>query len=319
MQRKSTGADVRDKPAGEAGPDRAEGRPPQVVVLTMVRDESDMLPRWIDYYGGQVGMQNLIVLDDNSVDGSTDDLPCTRYRLPPEPWKARWAKMRVRLVNAMARGLLVCNDVVIFTDADEFLVPDPAKYTGLLDYLSQRPETPVIAPLAFEVMHNSRVEPPFSPEVPLLAQRRFVKFSPGMCKPLIKREPVAWEPAFHAIHAPFEVDPDLFMLHLKYYDEGALANVAEHRHRIRETEGRGSPNSFWAKSPETLKRKLVSWTGGETDETGESTPVLDRDELAFEDLICQQEDGTWRTRANQVTALDKTPLRQLPESFRGVF
>lgn len=284
--------------------------------MTMVRDEADMLPRWIDYYGRQVGVQNLIVLDDNSVDGSTDNLPCTLYRLPPEPWKSRWAKTRARLVNGMARGLLACNDVVIFTDVDEFLVADPDKYEGLLDYLAHRADVPVIAPLALELMHNARVEPPFDPSRPVLEQRRFVKFAPAMCKPLLKRVPAAWEPAFHAIHAPFDVDPDLFMLHLKYYDELALEKVADQRYRIRETEGRGSPHSFWSKKPEKLKHMLREWTNAE--EAPADVPVLDVDELGYKGLIGKRDDGTWKARGRQVRSLDETPLRQLPERFRSV-
>lgn len=292
---------------------------PRAVVMTMVRDEADMLPRWIDHYGRHLGMQNLIVLDDNSVDGSTDDLPCTLYRLPPEPWKRRWAKTRARLVNGMAQGLLACNDVVIFTDVDEFLVPDPAKYDGLLGYLAQRTDRHVIAPLAFEVMHNARVEAAFDPTRPLLEQRRFIKFSPVMCKPMLKQVPAPWEPAFHAIHAPFEVDPDLFMLHLKFYDEAALARVAEHRHRIREVEGRGSPRSFWSRSPRTLESLLASWMES-ADQDGDRVPVLDVDELDFGELIRKRPDGTWRVGGvSQVGVLSKNPLRELPERFRGAF
>lgn len=297
---------------------RREARSPRAVAMTMVRDESDMLPRWIDYYGRQLGVQNLIVLDDNSTDGSTDDLPCMLYRLPPEPWKRRWAPTRARLANGLARGLLACNDVVIFTDVDEFLVPDPDKHDGLLDYLAHRSDWPVIAPLAFDVMHNARVEPAFDPDRPLLEQRRFVKFSPAMCKPLLKRVPANWEPAFHAIHASFEVDPDLFMLHLKYYDETALARVAEHRYRIRETEGRGSPRSFWAKSPDKLKNLLSTWTSP-AKEDGGVVRVVDVEQLDYRDLISERSDGTWRANANQVTGLSKSPLRELPERFRGAF
>lgn len=291
---------------------------PRAVVMTMVRDESDMLPRWLDYYGGQLGMENLVVLDDNSVDGSTTDLPCTLYRLPPPPWKRRWAMTRARLVNGMASGLLACNDVVIFTDTDEFLVPDPDRYEGLLDYLAHRTDVPVVAPLAFEVMHNARVEPPLDPDRPVLQQRRFVKFSPAMCKPLLKRVPAAWEPAFHAIHAPFRVDPDLLMFHLKWSDEATLSRVGAHRYRIQQVEGRGSPRSFWSRPPRQLRRILARWTSP-ADDPREAVPALDLEEIRYRNLVTRRPTGHWRARGNQTTALNKTPLRELPERFRGAF
>ncbi|HZJ06170.1 MAG TPA: glycosyltransferase family 2 protein [Nocardioidaceae bacterium] len=283
----------------------------------MVRDEADLLPRWIDYYGQQFGLQNLIVLDDNSVDGSTDNLPCTLYRLPPAPWKKGWGNTRTRLVNGMAHGLLACNDVVIFTDLDEFLVPDPAKYSGLVDYLAERSDRPVIAPLALEVMHNARLEPVLDPSRPLLEQRRFVKFAPGMCKPLVKRTPDAWQGAFHAIHAPFEIDPGLWMLHLKYCDETVLQKVAEHRRRVHEVEGRGSPGSFWPNGPELLKTLLSSST--DMANGSGSVPEFDAAEFDLGDLVRKQGNGSWKSMANQVTALDTSPLRELPARFRSAF
>jgi hypothetical protein len=288
----------------------------RAVAMTMVRDEADMLPRWIDYYGRQLGMDNLIVLDDNSLDGSTDDLPCTRYRLPPAPWKKPWGRTRARLVNSMANGLLACNDVAIYTDVDEFLIPDPARYDGLCDYLAARADRAVMAPLALEVLHHARLEPALDPTRPVLEQRRFVKFSPGMCKPLLKRTTDAWQRAFHEIHAPFEVDPELWMLHLKYYDETMLSKVAEARQRVHEEEGRGSVNSFWPKGPEVLQELLSSWTDSAA---GADVGEFDAADVDLTGLIKQKSDGSWSCTANQTQALTENPLHMLPQRFRGAF
>jgi hypothetical protein len=175
----------------------------------------------------------------------------------------------------------------------------------------------VIAPVALELMHNTSEEPPLDPTRPVLEQRRFVKFSPAMCKPLVKRTPDLWQPAFHAIHAPFEVDKDLWMLHLKYSDETVLEKTAEHRNRVREVEGRGSPSSFWAKSPEALRSLLTSWTDV-TSADGEVSE-FDVEELDLDKLIRLQRDGSWRPHANQVVTLEQSPLRELPPRFRTLF
>jgi hypothetical protein len=289
----------------------------RAVVMTMVRDEAFMLPRWVDYYGAQLGLESLLVLDDSSVDGSTQDLPCTTYRVPAPPWKKGWAKTRAQLVNGLARGLLACNDVVIFTDVDEFLVPDPAVYAGLPDYLADRSDRRVVAPVALEVMHNARLEPALDPARPVLEQRAFVKFSPGMCKPLVKRTPRPWLPAFHAIQAPFEIDPALWMLHLKYADEDVLGTIAEQRRTVHEAEGRGHPRSFWPMGAEKLKGRLSAWTGS-ADATAE-VPELDVAELDLAGLVGRTNDGSWKSRGNQVRSLEESPLRRLPERFRAAF
>jgi len=275
-----------------------------------------MLPRWINHYGRQVGIHNLVVFDDNSVDGSTADLPCTTYRLPPPPWKRGWGKTRTRLVNGIAQGLLACNDAVVFADVDEFLVPDPTKYEGLLDFLLARPEVPVIAPLALEVLHHDRSEGALDNDHPLLEQRRFVKFSPGMCKPLVKRVPARWVGAFHAIRAPFDVDRDLWMLHLKYADLPTLEVTAERRRAAHELEGRGHPRSFWPMGAEVLRRRLAGWTS-DADATG-AVPPFDPDEPDIDNLIEGRSSGSWQSRASQVQGLDGSPLRQRPESLHTI-
>lgn len=290
--------------------------PPRVLVMTTTRDEADMLPRWVDYYGRQVGMQNLLVLDDNSVDGSTKDLPCSVYQLPPAPWRMEWAAGRLRIVNGIAQGLLACYDFVVFTDVDEFLVPDPDKYDGLRDYLANRVDRNVIAPLALNVLHNPTAEPgELDPHQPVLTQRRHVKFVPVMCKPLLKRVPAPWRPAFHGINAPYEIDRDLLMLHLKYFDMTHLRSVAEHRRRLHDTENRGSDFSAWAMGADELVSELMSWVRTSDDHL---VPEFDPDELMLQRIVQHKEGGFYRSHGNQLRAMRVSPLRRLPERFRRV-
>ena len=288
---------------------------PRVVVLTMARNEAFMLPRWIDYYGRQVGVDNLIVLDDNSDDGSTDGLACTRLRLPPGPWKSPWPPTRLALVNGMSRGLLACYDVVVFTDVDEFLVPDPARHAGLVDYLGSKRRQDVIAPLALNVVHKPDLEPALDPEQPVLAQRRFAKFVPGMCKPLLKRIPANWTAAFHGIANPFEIHRDLLMLHLKYCDLPSLMKGSEHRHAWHQ-EGRGHRNSAWTLESLELKSRLLSWV-----QTPDEQEVREFDpkEPDLTNIVHVKKNGFFRSQGPQLEAMEQNPLRQLPERIRAVF
>jgi len=289
--------------------------PPRVAVLTTVRDEADMLPRWVDYYGGQVGYDNLLVLDDNSVDGSTEALPCTVYRLPEAPWRMDWAAGRLRVVNGIAKGLLPCYDFVVFTDVDEFLVPDPDKYDGLRGYLAERLDRTVIAPLAVNVVHDPSTE---SDEIdharPVLAQRRHVKFVPVMCKPLLKRVPAPWRPAFHGIRAPYEIDRDLLMLHLKCYDVAALRKVAEHRRRLYDTEDRGADRSMWTMSSDELVGAAVPAPREEG-----PIPEFDPTEPDLRRIVKHKAKGWYRSDGTQLEALRNYPLRRLPERFTHAF
>jgi hypothetical protein len=293
------------------------GDPPRVAVLTTVRDEAEMLPRWVDYYGRQVGLENLLVLDDNSVDGSTKDLPCTVYRLPAAPWRMEWAPGRLRIVNGLAQALLACYDFVVFTDADEFLVPDPNKYHGLRDYLAARLDRTVIAPLALNVLHNPVAEPEeLDHGRRVLAQRRHVKFAPVMCKPLLKRVPAAWRPAFHGINAPYEIDRDLLLLHLKYYDVTTLRKVAEHRRMLHETENRGSDQSAWTMGGEQLVSELRSWVRPLEDGP---VPEFDATEPDLRRIVQHKQGGFYRSDGTQLRAMKANPLRRLPDRWTHAF
>jgi hypothetical protein len=304
---------VRRRPLRRKGQGAVDN--PSVVAVTMARDEAEMLPRWLSYYGGALGVGNLLVIDDNSVDGSTGDLPCSVFRMPPGPYSSDWTKVRKDLVNGIARGLLSCYDVAIFSDVDEFLVPDPAKYGGLLDYLRARQDRPVLAPVAVNVLHNPAVEPELDPTAPVLSQRRFVKFAPGMCKPLIKRTPAAWSAGFHGIRHPFQIDSELLMLHLKFFDVSNLGTVSEQRRTAHYEEGRGNAASTWTLGPEELKSRLLSWV--ETPD-GEPVPEFDPQEPNLSSVV--RRDGEFvRARGSQLQAMETSPLRQLPERFRKVF
>lgn len=286
----------------------------RVAALTMARDEAEMLPRWLDYYGGQLGLDNVMVIDDNSVDGSTTNLPCAHLRLPTGPLELSWPTMRKTLVNGFARGLLACYDVVIFTDVDEFLVPDPARHSGLLDYLNSHRQREVIAPLAVNVLHNPRLEPPLDQARPVLAQRRFVKFAPIMCKPLIKQVASDWSAGFHGIRKPFEIDRELLLLHLKFYDVSFLATVSQQRRVISEQEGRGAA-STWKWGAEELTSRLLSWVDTPTDHI---VPEFDPSEPDLTDVVGRSDTGYFRSWGTQLGAMEKYPLRQLPERFRQV-
>ena len=284
--------------------------------MTMARDEADMLPRWLRYYGRQVGTDNLIVIDDGTTDGSTDQLPCQVYRMPAPPWKASWMQTRVELVNGFSRGLLALYDVMIFTDVDEFLVPDPLKHDDLVAFIDARADREVLAPVAVNLVHHPGVEGPLDEGRPLLAQRRFVKWAPGMCKPLIKRVPAPWMQGFHGIRSPYEVDPELMLIHAKFYDREALYHVAERRHELLVKEGRGGPRSSWSVGPKEMQEQLTAWVG---DENPDTLPEFSPDEVDLAGAVNQLKNGFFRAAGRQIEAMASNPLRVLPVRFRGAF
>jgi hypothetical protein len=299
---------LRRAPASPSEPETA----PTVLVMTMVRDEAQMLPRWINHYAGQVGMDNLLVLDDNSSDGSTDGLECTVHRLPSLSGRG-FEKARMQLLSGLASGFLGAYDFVAFVDADEFLVPDPTRHHDLRSYLASRRDREVVAPLALNVVHVPSVEPPLRPGEPVLGQRQFAKFAPVMCKPSIKRVPASWRWASHGIAAPFEVDPELFMVHLKFADRDLLRQVAAHRKALVDADGRASGSS-WSREADDIVAALDRAVAGIDVDT---VTEFDPREVDLTKLV-EPRDGWHRAvGAGQVQALRHLPLRRVPAALIG--
>lgn len=287
---------------------------PAVVVLTVARDEGHMLTRWVTYYGAQVGLENLVVFDDGSTDGSTQGLGCTVHRIPGFP-PGKFEAARLRLVSGVGAGLLNTYDVVVFVDVDEFLIPDPELHTGLRAYLRARGDATILAPLGLNVLHEPRSEGGLDPGRPVLGQRRFAKFAPVMCKPSIKRVPAPWAAASHGVKAPFVVDPELFMVHLKFADLQLLREVSERRHRVMTVDGRGK-NASWSRTGDEMAAMLMDFVGG--DDAAAAAPEFDPRSVDLSGIVTQ-EDNLFRTpRESQLTAMRKYPLVRVPERLHGI-
>ena len=292
-----------------------EGPLPTVAVLTVARDEADMLPRWVRYYGDQVGVENLIVFDDNSVDGGTDDLPCTVHRIPGFP-PGKFEGARMRLVSGVAQGLLQTYDVVVFTDVDEFIVADPARHESLRHYLRARPGVPVMAPLGLNLVHHTGAEGPLDPSRPLLGQRRFATFVPVMCKPAMKRVPAAWAAASHGIRtdAPYLVDPEVLMLHLKFADRDTLAKVAAQRHAMVQVDGRAK-STTWSNTGDEMAAQLDALVAGVDPAT---VPEFDPYAVDVSRLVVEGDRCFRAPREGQLHAMRRASLVRVPDRMLGI-
>lgn len=285
-----------------------------VAVITMVRDEAFVLPRWIDHYAAQVGMDNLVVLDDNSSDGSTDDLPCTVHRLPALPGRKGYETARMGLLSGIASGLLAVYDWVVMVDADEFLVPDPAAYAHLPALLADR-EVDVLAPMAINVLHHVDSEPALDPARPLLEQRHYGTFLPLMCKPSLKRVAAPWRSASHGIAAPFAVDPQLFMLHLKFADRDQLKAVSDRRSEMVSRDGRAAKSS-WSRSGDDMVA-VLDQAAARIDPG--SVTEFDPGAVDLAAVVSEETPGEFRTRRQgQVRAMREEPVHRIPARLHGL-
>ncbi len=187
-----------------------------LAVVTMVYNESDFLPLWLRYYGGQVDLENCFVIDHGSDDQSTDVIaPANRMRIPRSPLDEG---PRAHFISGFCSSLLTWYDAVIYCDVDEILVADPALWGGLVD-LAVSTRHHVVTAFGMNVLHWLHREVELVPAAPILPQRRRAFVASSMSKPLMIRRPVTWEAGFHSADASVVFD-GLFNFHLAYFDLG---------------------------------------------------------------------------------------------------
>jgi hypothetical protein len=187
-----------------------------LAIMTMVYNESFNLPIWIRHYRRIAPSATLFVIDHGSDDGSTQHLQGV-HKIPMPRDKADDVE-RALAVSSLQHGFLRYYETVIYTDCDELLVPDPAKSATLDEYLG-RTRYEYASPIGLNVIHMVENEPPLDPTRPLLLQRRFCQFASPLCKPLISRVPLKWEPGFHGCDRAFNIDTDLYLFHIKQIDK----------------------------------------------------------------------------------------------------
>ena len=137
-----------------------------------------------------------------------------------------------------------------------------------------------------------------------------------MCKPSIKRVDARWEAASHGIGAPYAVDPDLFMLHLKFADRDHLHAVADQRQQVVQASGRAQKKPPWARSADDIVAVLDELTVGVDAST---IPEFDPGAVDLAALV-ESDDGFWRSRKEgQPRRCASTRSCGSPPSLRGAF
>ncbi len=198
----------------------------KICAVTNVFNENFNLPIWLKHYGKQVGIKNCVVIDHGSDDDSTKNTGgASLITLPRSEFDD---VKRANAVSSICEGLLNFFDYVIYSDADELIVPDLRKFTSLVDYLEKARPTHVTVK-GFNLIHHLVQEAPLNATNPILSQRQYLHFLSPMCKTLITSRPIRWGGGFHSSSLEPSFGP-IYMLHLRSVDlSEALKRLATTR------------------------------------------------------------------------------------------
>ncbi len=193
----------------------------KICAITMARNDAFFLKHWIEYYGSQLGKENLyIYLDgtDQPVPENAGEAVVTHCeRIPGQVVSAE--KRRLAHLSNIAAELLKSYDLVIGTDADEFLIVDPNCNETLLSYLSKLPVRTSVSGLGLDVGQKMDEEDTIKDDEPFLMQRSYAVLSSRYTKPAVLAQPVQWGSGFHRIKGhDFTIDKNLFLFHFGVFD-----------------------------------------------------------------------------------------------------
>lgn len=287
-----------------------QARGKTLAVVTMVYNEPDFLPIWLRYYSGQVGRRNCFVIDHGSDDGSTAHLDgLSQVILPRTPTDER---RRAEYVSMFCTSLLQWYDFVAYADVDEILVADPRRHKTLLEYCTAAPHA-VTTAFGMNLIHRLHHETALDLARPVLEQRQWVVPAASMCKPLLTRVPIRWDPGFHSSDAPLAFD-DLLLFHLAYVDL-PIARRRQAKRRATPMQ-RESPNHHHRASDQAIFALMEGWS---------RMPREDRiglgQDCRFRDEFAQRVIASRRTRENDVFKLDLgiwgKQLWRLPGALRS--
>ena len=188
----------------------------------MARNDDFFLRRWTAYYGSRLGEENLFVF----LDGKDQPLPdwCPKAHIMPidkvQGQVAQTDRLRINIMSDYAAGLFAQGyDLVLGCDADEFIIPDPALWKGLGEYLQQARIDGSISALGIDVGQRTSEEGDINGEGSFLTQRHYAEIGTRYTKACIISEPLRWGSGFHRVKGRnLHIARDLYLFHFGYFD-----------------------------------------------------------------------------------------------------
>ncbi len=194
----------------------------RIAALTMARNDDFYLRKWVEYYGDQLGRENLYIFLDG-LDQVVGDFCAGTHAQAVEKIGSQVIeaeKGRLRFLSGKAAELLAGGyDLVIGVDADEFIVVDPKLGMSLPEYLSSLKVKDSVSALGLDFGQKIGEEEEIREDEPFLHQRHYAQLGTRYTKPSIIAKPLVWGSGFHRIKGHnFHIAKDLYLFHFGYFD-----------------------------------------------------------------------------------------------------
>ena len=177
----------------------------RIAVLTMVRNDDFYLRKWVEYYGRELGRENLYIFFDGKdqvVPSFCEGARCEVLEKIGTDVVSN-DKGRVAVMSAKAAELLAAGyDRVIGTDV---------------------PVKGCLSALGLDVGQRLGEETDIREDAPFLSQRHYALLGTRYTKASVLSEPLEWGSGFHRVRGrDFHIVPDLYLFHLGYFDKARI-------------------------------------------------------------------------------------------------
>ena len=208
----------------------------RIAALTMARNDDFYLRKWVEYYGGQLGKENLYIYLDGLDQVVGDYCEGTHAQAVEKIGNqlVTAEKGRLKFLSDKAADLLADGyDLVIGVDADEFVVVDPRRGQTLPEYLSSLDVKVSVSALGVDFGQKLGEEPDITEDRPFLQQRHFARLGTRYTKPSVVAAPVVWGSGFHRIKGHnFHIAKDLYLFHFGYFDMKRIQDRYNDKDRV---------------------------------------------------------------------------------------
>lgn len=208
----------------------------KIAALTMVRNDDFYLRKWVEYYGKELGKENLWIYFDGTDQVIAPFCEGTNSFLHEKIGNQVVAaeKGRLRFLSERAAALLEKGyDLVIGVDADEFIVVDPKLNQSLREYLSSQKIGVSLSALGLDFGQKLGEEGDITENEPFLKQRHYAQIGTRYTKPSIVAKPCVWGSGFHRIKGHnFHIAKDLYLMHFGYFDKKRLEDRFSDKDRL---------------------------------------------------------------------------------------
>jgi hypothetical protein len=230
-----------------------------VCLVTMARNETEVLTHWAWHYCRLLEAPKFVILDDASDPGMVETVRARVpgadidvIRLPEGPFSDQY---KSNALSSLATVMVERYATVITTDADEIVAPiGPNRDRPFEELLREIPH-PFAAPIGITPIHDIEREGPFDPLRAIGAQRSVGMLKAVSTKPAIwQGEPWVFSPGQHALRQRrVPVTTALGLIHLKFIDADLLAARQSVRHGREMSEAQGEDLArHWRMDPAAM-------------------------------------------------------------------